>query len=65
MIKKKRKVAGRKARARNAHKIRLHDAGHHVAKKISKRKKAPDYDIDAAKEGYVSGDQPIPRYYEF
>jgi hypothetical protein len=62
---KKRKVAGRKARTRNAHRVRLHDARHHVAKKTSKRRKTPEYDIDTTEGGYVSKEEPSPRYYEF
>ena len=65
MSKKKKKSARRRVSARNAHRARKHNVGLHAVRKTSKRKRAPEYDIDMAKEGYVSGDQPSPRYYEF
>jgi len=65
MRKKKNKSARRKMSARNAHRARKHNVGLHAVRKTSKRKRAPEYDIDMAKEGYVSGDQPSPKHYEF
>jgi LDH2 family malate/lactate/ureidoglycolate dehydrogenase len=65
MRKKKKKTARREVPARNAHRARKHNVGLHAVRKTSKRKRAPEYDIDMAKEGYVSGDQPSPTYYEY
>jgi len=65
MRKKKEKAARREVPARNAHRARKRNVGLHAVRKTSKRKRAPEYDIDMAKEGYVSGEQPSPTYYEY
>jgi len=65
MSKRKKKAARKKVSARNAHKARQHNIGLHSMRTTSKRKRAPESDIDEAKEGYVSGDQPSQTHYEF